>query len=268
MVVAGRRHLPRSGGPAVKRLAAGTRRLVPDALRRDSQDRWAAAFGRIAGRPPRGLLPPAQPTRPTAPRPAASRCTGCCGPRQPTTRCLPPARPSLYGHLAIPGAGWPGAGVPLHPGHLPRAGRPATRRGTARPGNRADRAEPARRLHRNPRASPPGGAAWRRSARTGARLPESGRRPDAMDRPSLIVAATPIMTLIALFTGITLPFIAASRSGRSHAGGGAAGGPGADDTVPAGYLYVPAPATGKTPSGGWCGCWAATATRMSPREVG
>ena len=41
-----------------------------------------------------------------------------------------------------------------------------------------------------------------------------------MDRPSLIVAATPIMTLIALFTGITLPFIAASRSGRSHAGGG------------------------------------------------
>ena len=49
MVVAGRRHLPRSGGPAVKRLAAGTRRLVPDALRRDSQDRWAAAFGRIAG---------------------------------------------------------------------------------------------------------------------------------------------------------------------------------------------------------------------------
>ena len=44
------RHLPpRSGGPAVKRLAAGTRRLVPDALRRDPQDRWAAAFGRIAG---------------------------------------------------------------------------------------------------------------------------------------------------------------------------------------------------------------------------
>ena len=37
------------GGPAVKRLAAGTRRLVPVALRRDPQDRWAAAFGRIAG---------------------------------------------------------------------------------------------------------------------------------------------------------------------------------------------------------------------------
>ena len=48
MVVAGRRHPPRSGGPAVKRLAAGTRRLVPDALRRDPQDRWASAFGRIA----------------------------------------------------------------------------------------------------------------------------------------------------------------------------------------------------------------------------
>ena len=33
----------------MKRLAAGTRRLVPDALRRDPEDRWAAAFGRIAG---------------------------------------------------------------------------------------------------------------------------------------------------------------------------------------------------------------------------
>ena len=33
----------------MKRLAAGTRRLVPDALRRDPQDRWASAFGRIAG---------------------------------------------------------------------------------------------------------------------------------------------------------------------------------------------------------------------------
>ena len=47
--VAGRHHPPRSGGPAVKRLAAGTRRVVPDALRRDPEDRWAAAFGRIAG---------------------------------------------------------------------------------------------------------------------------------------------------------------------------------------------------------------------------
>ena len=33
----------------MKRLAAGARRLVPDALRRDPDDRWAAAFGRIAG---------------------------------------------------------------------------------------------------------------------------------------------------------------------------------------------------------------------------
>jgi ubiquinol-cytochrome c reductase cytochrome b subunit len=46
---ADRHHPPRSGGPAVKRLAAGPRRLVPDALRRDPRDRWAAVFGRIAG---------------------------------------------------------------------------------------------------------------------------------------------------------------------------------------------------------------------------
>ena len=32
----------------MKGLAAGTRRLVPDALRRDPDDRWAAAYGRIA----------------------------------------------------------------------------------------------------------------------------------------------------------------------------------------------------------------------------
>ena len=32
----------------MKRLAAGTRRLVPGALRRDPQDRWAAVYGRIA----------------------------------------------------------------------------------------------------------------------------------------------------------------------------------------------------------------------------
>lgn len=36
------------GSPAVERLAAGARRLVPDALRRDPGDRWAAVFGRIA----------------------------------------------------------------------------------------------------------------------------------------------------------------------------------------------------------------------------
>ena len=33
----------------VRRLAAAARRLVPDALRRDPEDRWAAVFGRIAG---------------------------------------------------------------------------------------------------------------------------------------------------------------------------------------------------------------------------
>jgi ubiquinol-cytochrome c reductase cytochrome b subunit len=48
-MVASRHHSPRSGGPAVKQRAAGTRRLVPDALRRDPEDRWAAVFGRIAG---------------------------------------------------------------------------------------------------------------------------------------------------------------------------------------------------------------------------
>jgi ubiquinol-cytochrome c reductase cytochrome b subunit len=49
VVPAGRHHPPRSGGPAVKRLAARTRRLVPEVLRRDPDDRWAAVFGRIAG---------------------------------------------------------------------------------------------------------------------------------------------------------------------------------------------------------------------------
>ena len=40
-----------------------------------------------------------------------------------------------------------------------------------------------------------------------------------MDRPSLIFVVMPVVILIALLTGITLPFIAASRSGRSHARG-------------------------------------------------
>jgi hypothetical protein len=78
-----------------------------------------------------------------------------------------------------------------------------------------------------------------------------------MDRPSLIVAVMPIMTLIVLSTGIALPFIA----GRSHARGplahtaarkrsGAAGqkarppNPGANDAAPAEYLYVPCARTG------------------------
>ena len=49
MVVAGRRDPPRGGGPAVKRLAAGAGWLVRAVLRSDPEDRWAAAFGRIAG---------------------------------------------------------------------------------------------------------------------------------------------------------------------------------------------------------------------------
>ena len=48
MLVVGRHHSPPSGGPAVERLVARTRRFVPDALRRDPDDRWAAVFERIA----------------------------------------------------------------------------------------------------------------------------------------------------------------------------------------------------------------------------
>jgi hypothetical protein len=47
-----------------------------------------------------------------------------------------------------------------------------------------------------------------------------------MDTSSLIIILTPTMTLITLLTGIALPFIAGSRSGRGRA-------------APAGYLYVP-----------------------------
>jgi hypothetical protein len=77
-----------------------------------------------------------------------------------------------------------------------------------------------------------------------------------MDRSSLIVVVIPIVIPIALFTGMALPFVAASRSGRSHARRrlasadarertGAAGRkarpqkPGAHDDALAGYLYVP-----------------------------
>ena len=77
-----------------------------------------------------------------------------------------------------------------------------------------------------------------------------------MDGSSLIVAVMPIMILIALFTGIALPFIAGSGSGRSHAGrrlaradglkriSGArrkarAPTPGASNAAPVEYLYVP-----------------------------
>jgi hypothetical protein len=77
-----------------------------------------------------------------------------------------------------------------------------------------------------------------------------------MDGSSLIVMVMPITILIALFTGMALPFIAASRSGRNHAGGRLARAdalkrikaarrkarpprPGANDAAPAEYLYVP-----------------------------
>jgi hypothetical protein len=65
-----------------------------------------------------------------------------------------------------------------------------------------------------------------------------------MDTSSLSVAVMPVTTLIALFTGTALPFIAASRSRRSHArrplaGAAAPKRAGADDAAPAGYLYVP-----------------------------
>src|SRR5690349_6292746 len=49
MVPADRHHPSGSGDPAVKRPGAGTPRRVRGALRRDPDDRWAAAFGRIAG---------------------------------------------------------------------------------------------------------------------------------------------------------------------------------------------------------------------------
>jgi hypothetical protein len=86
-----------------------------------------------------------------------------------------------------------------------------------------------------------------------------------MDRPSLIVVVTPITTVIALFTGMALRFITASRSGRGHARGplaradtrkrtGDAGRkarpqkPGANHTTPVGYLYVPC---ARTPRNGY-----------------
>ena len=58
-----------------------------------------------------------------------------------------------------------------------------------------------------------------------------------MDGSSLIVVVMPITTLITLFTGIALPFIAASRPGHGHARRPPK--PAADDAAPAGYLYVP-----------------------------
>ena len=77
-----------------------------------------------------------------------------------------------------------------------------------------------------------------------------------MGTSSVIVIVTSITILIALVTGIALPFIAGSSSGPSRAGGPLAGAdapkrtgaaeqrarpqkPGADDAASAGYLYVP-----------------------------
>ena len=72
-----------------------------------------------------------------------------------------------------------------------------------------------------------------------------------MNRPSLTVAVTPIMTLIALSTGIALPFIArrshareplAHTAARKRTGAAGQKGrppePAANDAAPAGYLYV------------------------------
>lgn len=86
-----------------------------------------------------------------------------------------------------------------------------------------------------------------------------------MDRSSLIVVVILIVIPIVLFTGMARPFVAASRSGRSHARRrlasadarkrtGAAGRkarppkPGVNDAAPAGYLYVPCV---RNPHGGY-----------------
>jgi hypothetical protein len=77
-----------------------------------------------------------------------------------------------------------------------------------------------------------------------------------MDGSSLIVVDMPIVILVALFTGMALPFIAGSRSGRSHARGRLARADalkrisaarrkarppkrGANNAAPVEYLYVP-----------------------------
>jgi hypothetical protein len=112
---------------------------------------YPLADRRIAGgRPPRGLLPP----RPADP--ANRTAVGVAGVTLYGLLWAAAANDEIAYHLQIPlyTVTWIFrvlvlAGPALafaHPGHVPRAGRPATRRGTARPGNRADRAEPARRL--------------------------------------------------------------------------------------------------------------------------
>ena len=122
---------------------------------------YPMADRRIAGgRPPRGLLPP-------TPADLANRtAAGVAGITFYGLLWAAAANDQIayHLHLDLYTVTWifrvlvlagPALAFLPHPGHLPRAGRPATRRGTARPGNRADREEPARRLHRNPRASPP-----------------------------------------------------------------------------------------------------------------
>ena len=49
MVATDRQHQPLNGEPPARRMVSGTRSRVRDALRRDPDDRWATAFGRIAG---------------------------------------------------------------------------------------------------------------------------------------------------------------------------------------------------------------------------
>jgi hypothetical protein len=58
-----------------------------------------------------------------------------------------------------------------------------------------------------------------------------------MDSSSLIVAVMPVTTLIALFSGLALPFISGRRSGRGHARRPRERG--ATDAASAEYLYVP-----------------------------
>ncbi len=182
LILAGQGPLPRPAGNALPCAHGTMKRIMPWARETSAPDppvlharasfrpslRWPrrvrldpllpftcavlVLLGAIAQINPVWLIGPYQP---------GSMTSGAVGRGSQRPDRLPPADPALHGHLDLPGActGRAGAGVRNHPGHLPRAGRPATRRGTARPGNRADRAEPARRLHRDPRASPPGGAA-------------------------------------------------------------------------------------------------------------
>jgi hypothetical protein len=61
-----------------------------------------------------------------------------------------------------------------------------------------------------------------------------------MDRSSMILVVLPVATQLALFMGTALPFVATSRSGRSHPRGAAAHAAARKRTgaTPAGYLYA------------------------------